>query len=103
MTSLLVFHLTHQPNPKSIKDRYGNSPTRSVIDLQKQFFQLLLREPITLSLRYISDPNVTADQRLQIFLLINTKLTTQTEQEQQKRRLLSTIQSSEFYQVYPFF
>jgi hypothetical protein len=102
MTSLLAFHLTHQPNPKSIKDRYGNSPTRSVIDLQKQFFQLLLREPITLSLRYISDPNAAADQRLQIFLLINTELTTQTEQEQLKRRLLSTIQSSEFYQIYPF-
>ena len=102
MTFPIAFHLTHQPNPKSIKDRYGNSPTRSVIDLQKQFFQLLLREPITLSLRYISDPNATADQRLQIFLLINIELKTQPEQEQLKRRLLSTIQSSEFYQIYLF-
>lgn len=102
MTSLLVFHLTHQPNPKSIKDRYGNSPTRSVIDLQKQLFQLLLREPITLSVRYISDPNATPDQRLQIFLLINTELKLQPEQDQLKHRLLSAIERSEFYQIYPF-
>ncbi len=102
MTFPIAFHLTHQPNPKSIKDRYGNSPTRSVIDLQKQFFQLFLREPITLSLRYISDPNATPDQRLQIFLLINTELKLQPEQEQLKRRLLSAIEWSDFYQIYPF-
>ena len=47
-------------------------------------------------------PNAKADQRIQIFLLINTELKNQPEQEQLKRRLLSTIQSSEFYQIYPF-
>lgn len=102
MTLLIAFHLTHQPNPKAIADRYGNSPLRTVINLQNQLFQLLLRQPITLSLRYLYDPHASADQRLQIFLIFNTELPSASEQEQLKSRLTSTLQSSEFYQIYPF-
>jgi len=98
----IAFHLTHQPNPKAIADRYGNSPLRAVIALQHQLFQLLLREPITLSLRYVYDPHASADQRLQIFLIFNTEIPITSEKEQLKRRLTSTLQSSEFYQIYPF-
>ena len=98
----IAFHLNNQPNPKEIADRHGNSPLRTVIALQHQLFQLLLREPITLSLRYVYDPHASADQRLQIFLIFNTELPSTSEQEQLKRRLTSALQSSEFYQIYPF-
>ena len=101
----IAFHLPHQPNPKTIADRYGNSPLRAVVVLQHQLFQLLLlllREPITLSLRYLYDPHASADQRLQIFLIFNTELSHSPEREQLELRLTSALQSSEFYQIYPF-
>ena len=102
MSFPIAFHLTHQPNQKAIADRYGNSPLRAVIALQHQLFQLLLREPITLSLRYLYDPHASADQRLQIFLIFNTALPHSPEREQLELRLTSALQSSEFYQIYPF-
>lgn len=93
-----VFQLTHQPNLKTaaIKDRYGNSPLREIAALQQQFFQLLLRDPITLSLRYLYDPH----QQLQIFLLFHIPNT--PEQTQISQRIASALQVHELSQIYQF-
>jgi len=91
----IAFQLTHQPDFKSlaIKDRYGNSPLQKIAALQQEFFQSLLRDSFTLSLRYLYDPH--APQQLQIFLLFHTP-------EQLKLRLTSALQTSEFQQIYSF-
>jgi hypothetical protein len=100
----ILFQLTHQPNLKlqSIRNYYVSSPVRTIIEVQNRFFQSLLREPITLSLRYVYEPTAASDQCLQIFLLFNTQIKGSLEQKQLEDRLSSALQISDFYQIYPF-
>lgn len=95
----IAFQLKHQPNLKlpEIINILGSSPRRNIIDIQNRFFQSLLREPITISLRYFYNPSATSnDKCLEIFLIFNT------ESEDISKRISSTLQISDFYQIYPF-
>jgi FtsK/SpoIIIE family len=94
-----AFQLKHQPNLKllDIVNISGSSPRRNIIDIQNQFFQSLLRDPITISLRYFYNPSATSnDKCLEIFLIFNT------ESEDISKRISSALQTSEFHQIYPF-
>ncbi|MBD1889491.1 FtsK/SpoIIIE domain-containing protein [Coleofasciculus sp. FACHB-SPT9] len=100
----IAFQLTHQPNLSALaaKNRYSSTALREINEIQNRFFQSLLREPLILSLRYIYEPSAASNQRLQIFLVFNTEIKDFSEQEQLKYRLISALQSSDFYQIYPF-
>jgi len=95
----IAFQLKHQPNLKlpEIINILGSSPRRNIIDIQNRFFQSLLREPITISLRYFYNPSATSnDKCLEIFLIFNT------ESEDISKRISSALQISDLYQIYPF-
>ncbi|MFM6201676.1 MAG: FtsK/SpoIIIE domain-containing protein, partial [Dolichospermum sp.] len=80
-----------------IVNLYGSSPRRNIIDIQNRFFQSLLREPITISLRYFYNPSaISNDKCLEIFLIFNT------ESEDISKRISSALQTSDFHQIYPF-
>lgn len=95
----IAFQLKHQPNLKlpDMINIFGSSPRRNIIDIQNRFFQSLLRQPITISLRYFYNPSATSnDKCLEIYLIFNT------ESEDISKRISSTLQISDFYQIYPF-
>jgi|694.fasta_scaffold29897_4 hypothetical protein len=95
----IAFQLKHQPNLKlpEIINILGSSPRRNIIDIQNRFFQSLLREPITISLRYFYNLSATSnDKCLEIYLIFNT------ESEDISKRISSALQTSDFYQIYPF-
>ncbi|MBW4487282.1 MAG: hypothetical protein KME12_05780 [Trichocoleus desertorum ATA4-8-CV12] len=72
-------------------------PIQKLANIQYSFFQLLLREPIKLSLCHFYDPKHDSKQSLRIFLMFGTEI-----QDLSKQKTNSILQTSEFYQIYPF-